>query len=74
MTRQELAFAVRFVRSTYGLKLKVEKETFVLARRFLKAVNNEKLQLTKDKTLGASLYWAKFYAKRDRLGVYRKGA
>lgn len=74
LTRPQRAFLVSFVRRNMGLKLTVKHDRLWLSRRFLKGTLGAKLQVSRDETVGASLYWAKSYAKTNRLGIYRKGA
>lgn len=74
LSRNETAFLVSFVRRNYGLKLKINTERLFLSRRFQRGVLNAKLQVSRDETVGASLFFAKMIAKRERLGIYRSRA
>lgn len=74
LTRDETAFMVKLVKSRFGLKLAVKQERLYLSKRYHRGVLGAKLQVSRDETIGASLYWAKVYAKANRLGIYRERA
>ncbi len=70
LTRDNKAFLVSFVRRAFGLKLSFKQERLYISRRFKRGDNLEKLHVSKDKTVGAMLYFARDFAKRNKIGIY----
>ena len=71
LTRNELAFAIRFIRRNYGLRLTVKQDRFYLSKRFQRlSVTKEKAIVSRDLRFGAMLHYAKQTAKACKLGLF----
>lgn len=74
LSDRDKAFLVRLVRRAYGLRLTFKCERLYLSRLFKEGPCEEKIHVSKDATVGAMLFFAKDFAKREKTGFYRKGA
>lgn len=70
LTRLQKAFVIRFVRRAYGLNLAIKRERLILVRRFKRDSFGAKVIVSQDLRLGASLYFARQIAKKEKLGIF----